>query len=198
MELSVVRHTRLEIDAGRCYGQSEIALADSYETELAALRLRLSLPYERVYSSPLQRCTRLANEFGDAINIDERLLEYDFGDWEMRRWDDIDSAELDAWMQDFVNRRVPNGENLVQMYARIDGFLQELRGQDLQRCLIVTHAGVIRCLWACLLQIPLAQIFKLEVGYGEVFNCRLAKNPDEDLVRAINQPLDSGKSTGMN
>jgi alpha-ribazole phosphatase len=31
---------------------------------------------------------------------DERLLEYNFGDWEMKRWGDIDEVELDPWMQD--------------------------------------------------------------------------------------------------
>lgn len=190
MELSVIRHTRLAIEAGRCYGQSEIDLADSFEAELAGLRARLAPPYDAVISSPLQRCTRLAGAFADSIEIDERLLEYDFGDWEMARWDDIDRATLDPWMEDFVNQKAPNGENLVQMHARVAAFIEELRGCDYQRCLVVTHAGVIRCLWASLLQVPLAQIFKLEVGYDEVFNCRLAGNPDEDVVRAVHYPGD--------
>lgn len=184
MELAVIRHTRLDIDAGRCYGQSEIALADSFDAELANLKSRLSPPYGAVYSSPLQRCLELARRFTDSIETDARLLEYDFGDWELSRWDDIDSAALDAWMRDFVNISAPNGENLVQMYARVVAFMEALRGRDHPHCLIVTHSGVIRCIWAYLLQIPLAEIFKLEVGYGEVLRCRLAANSQEDVVYA--------------
>jgi len=184
MELAVIRHTRLDIDAGLCYGQAELELAGTFETELARLQNRLSPPYGAVYSSPLQRCLRLARQFGDAIETDARLLEYDFGDWEMRRWDDIDAAALDAWMQDFVNVSAPNGESLVQMYARVTAFMEALRGRDHPHCLIVTHAGVIRCIWAYLLQIPLAEIFKLEVGYGEVLRCRLAVNAQEDVIYA--------------
>jgi len=184
MELAVVRHTRLDIDAGRCYGQSEIALADTFDTELANLHSRLSPPNSAGYSSPLQRCLQLARQFSDSIETDARLLEYDFGDWELNRWDDIDAAALDAWMQDFVNVNAPNGESLVQMYARVVAFMEALRGRDHPHCLIVTHSGVIRCIWAYLLQIPLAEIFKLEVGYGEVLRCRLAANSQEDVVYA--------------
>jgi len=182
MELTVIRHTRLAIDAGRCYGQSEIELADSFDSELASLRARLSAPYAAVYSSPLQRCTHLARQFSESIATDARLLEYDFGDWEMTRWDEIDGASLDTWMQDFVNVSAPRGENLVQMYARVAAFMEALRGRDHPHCLVVTHSGVIRCIWAYLLQIPLQQIFKLEVGYGEVLRCRLAASLQEDVV----------------
>jgi alpha-ribazole phosphatase len=184
MDLAVIRHTRLDIDAGRCYGQSEIALASTFDTELARLQNRLSPPYSAVYSSPLQRCLHLARQFGDSIETDERLLEYDFGDWELRRWDDIDAAALDVWMQDFVNVSAPRGETLVQMYARVVAFMEALRGRDHPHCLIVTHSGVIRCIWAYLLNIPLQQIFKLEVGYGDVLHCRLAANPEEDVILA--------------
>jgi alpha-ribazole phosphatase len=184
MELAVIRHTRLDIDAGRCYGQSEIALASTFDSELASLKNRLSPPYSAVYSSPLRRCTQLARQIAGSIETDARLLEYDFGDWEMTRWDDIERAALDAWMRDFVNVSAPQGENLVTMYARVAEFMDQLRAGDHQRCLIVTHSGVIRCIWAYLLNIPLQQIFKLEVGYGDVLHCRLAANPEEDVILA--------------
>ncbi len=188
MDLSVIRHTRLNIDSGRCYGQSEVELADSFDAELAELQARLSPPYAAVYSSPKLRCTRLAQQFGDSIHNDARLLEYHFGDWEMTRWDDIDTTALNAWMQDFVNVATPNGENLLQMYARVAAFMDELRAGTHDHGLIVTHAGVIRCIWAYLLNIPLGEIFKLKVGYGDVLNFRLAPTRDGDLVF----PLDRG------
>ena len=184
MDLSVIRHTRLEIESGRCYGQSELALADSFDAELASLRSGLAAPYEAVYSSPLQRCTQLAEQLGHLIETDNRLLEYDFGDWEMKLWDDIDRDALDAWMQDFVNVSPPSGENLVAMLGRVSEFMETLRAREHQQCLIVTHAGVIRCIWAYLLNIPLGEIFKLQVGYGDVLRCRLAPNPQEDVIHA--------------
>jgi len=135
MDLAIIRHTRLAIDNGRCYGQSEVALADSFDTELASLRDKLTAAHGAVYSSPAERCSFLARQFADSIETDARLLEYHFGDWEMMRWDDIDSIKLDPWMQDFVNVSPPNGENLVQLFARVTEFMDQLRERDHQRCL---------------------------------------------------------------
>jgi len=42
--------------------------------------------------------------------------------------------------------------------------------------------NVIRCIRACLPNIPLGEIFRLEVGYGEALRCRLAQNSQEGLV----------------
>ena len=182
MDLAVIRHTRLDIDSGRCYGQSEVGLADSFDSELASLRDKLTAPHGTVYSSPAERCSHLAGQFADSIETDARLQEYHFGDWEMMRWDDIDMNLLNPWMQDFVNVCPPNGENLVQMFARVAGFMEQLRARDHHRCLIVTHAGVIRCIWAYLLNIPLGEIFKLDVGYGEVLHCKLATEPAADVL----------------
>ena len=60
--------------------------------------------------------------------------------------------------------------------------MDHLRARDHQRCLIFTHAGVIRCIWAYFLNIPLGEIFKLDVGYGDVLRCRLASEPVSDVV----------------
>ena len=183
MELVVIRHTRLAIDAGICYGQSEIELADSYTSELETLKTAMPDSFAAVYASPLARCRQLAQAFHPEPVVDARLLEYDFGDWEMQAWNAIDTAALDTWMQDFVNQRPPNGETLVEMQARVSDFLQQLRSADHDRCLLVTHAGVIRCIWAVLLSIPLSEIFKLDVGYGKVLYCELGKSPEYDQVR---------------
>ena len=182
MDLHVIRHTRLDIDDGRCYGQAEVPLAASFDSELAKLRERVAPRYDAVISSPAQRCTQLARHFGESFETDERLLEYDFGDWEMQRWDDIERGDLDAWMQDFVHLSPPNGETLVDMAARVGALLEQLRQCNHESCLLVTHAGVIRCIWAHLLSIPLEQIFKLDIGYGGVMRCRLGVVPQEDAV----------------
>jgi alpha-ribazole phosphatase len=67
------------------------------------------------------------------------------------------------------------------MFARVAGFMDQLRTRDHHRCLIVTHAGVIRCIWAYLLNIPLGEIFKLDLGYGDVLRCKLAIEPAADV-----------------
>ena len=182
MDLYLIRHTRVAAGSGICYGQSEVELAAEFDQQLSQLKKQLPDAFDRVYSSPLQRCTVLAEQFGTPIEKDRRLLEYSFGDWEMQPWDDIDSVALKAWMQDFVNHRPPGGETLIEMFARIGQFLDGLRQEQHSQVLISTHAGVIRCVWAYILQIPLAQIFKVNVGYGTVLHIQLSDNPAHDVV----------------
>ncbi|HEX5538399.1 MAG TPA: histidine phosphatase family protein, partial [Methylophilaceae bacterium] len=97
MELYLIRHTTPEIAKGVCYGQSDIDLAASFDDELALLRAKLPLAPAVIYSSPSQRCLKLATAIaGDwPIQQDPRLMELHFGEWELRQWDDIPREQLD-------------------------------------------------------------------------------------------------------
>ena len=182
MDIYLVRHTSVAVNPGVCYGQSEVELSDHFDQEVNALRGRLPDSFDQIYSSPSLRCTRLARQFGDSLEQDSRLLEYNFGDWEMLRWSEIDQNSLDPWMQDFVSIAPPNGENLIAMLNRIESFLDDLRDDTESRVLISTHAGVIRCFWAALLQIPLNNIFKIRVDYGSIFHIKLNTDPHHDVI----------------
>ena len=91
MKLTLVRHTSLQIPAGVCYGQTDVDVAVSFMQEAAVTKEKIQhLPLNAVFTSPLQRCVKLAHALGlKEISHDERLKELHFGDWEMQAWDDI-------------------------------------------------------------------------------------------------------------
>ncbi|MDE2428526.1 MAG: histidine phosphatase family protein, partial [Burkholderiales bacterium] len=112
-----------------------------------ALRLRGRWPDDvPVFSSPLQRCQRLARYFQPSPEIDARLAELDFGNWEMQRWDDIPRAEIDAWAADTVHYRPGGGENVLAMAERIIQFVATLRQRRIHHAVLVCHAGSMRLL----------------------------------------------------
>ncbi|MCH2046555.1 MAG: alpha-ribazole phosphatase [Saprospiraceae bacterium] len=185
MEVHVIRHSPVNFDKNRCYGRLDVPLADSFEEDLRQLQGILDDDYDLIYSSPKTRCSKLAMALGDKnknIKVDERLLELDFGEWEGKLWSAIDQDELNHWMADFVQVAPSGGESLNQMFARVSIFIDALRNENLAKVLIVTHSGVIRCLWAYLLAIPLENIFKLPVGFHEHFVFKLAKNHSLDAI----------------
>ncbi len=182
MEVYIIRHTRLNAPPDTCYGQSEVPLCESFAEEVAEYKATLPYKFDYIFSSPLGRCYQLAKQFTEDVYTHPALLELNFGDWEMLPWNDIDQALLSAWMEDFVNTAPPDGESLASMYRRVAHFYDNLRRQAYQRVLIVTHAGVIRCTWAYLLQIPLHNIFKIPVGYGEVFCATMQESPENDRI----------------
>src|SRR5581483_10134224 len=110
MEIYLIRHTTPHIEKGICYGQSDIPLADSFQQELDKLLQFLPEKVDVVYSSPLLRCRQLAQHIYSEkeIILDDKLMEMNFGDWELKKWNNIDQQKLNEWMVDFVNVKVPN------------------------------------------------------------------------------------------
>ncbi len=45
-----------------------------------------------------------------------------FGDWEIKNWNDIPPEQLNPWMEDFVNIRVSNGESFVELHEELVHF----------------------------------------------------------------------------
>ena len=109
----------------------------------------------------------------------------DFGDWEGKLWDEINQDDLNKWMIDFVNEAPSNGETLSEMFHRVSDFLNELRTSKSEKVLIITHSGVIRCIWAYLLEIPLKNIFKIPVGFHEHFKINLGTTSQLDYINRL-------------
>lgn len=178
MELTFIRHTAVRVDRKLCYGKSDVALADSFPDELQAIMRALDgVPCDAFFCSPLSRCRRLAEEVvaeGREIEFDERLVELDFGDWEMAEWDSIYGSPTGrAWFNDYVNVRCPNGEAFTDQIARMNSFLDSLRTTDHRHALVVTHAGCVRAALCSLLGRTPAEAFATPLDYGQILRFAL-------------------------
>ncbi|MBC9933829.1 alpha-ribazole phosphatase [Chitinophaga qingshengii] len=168
MEIYLIRHTTPAIESGVCYGFSDIDVADTFETEVAALKAKLPAGTFDVYTSPLQRCHKLATAlFGNDVITDERLKEMNFGAWEMQPWEAIGKEELQTWADDFVLAKVPQGESYEDLYTRSMAMIDEVivKGNN---AVLVTHGGVIRSILAHATNTPLVDSFDLKVQYGRI------------------------------
>ena len=146
MLLHLVRHTKPLIAEGICYGQSDVAVSLSESRHLAAV-LQQTLPLDvPVYTSTLQRCAIPARLLHPAAKLDPRLMEFNFGSWELCRWEQIPRLEIDAWAQDAAGYQPGGAENLLQMIARIRTFIAELEAQAVTEAILICHAGVMKIL----------------------------------------------------
>ncbi|WP_313707194.1 histidine phosphatase family protein [Massilia sp.] len=176
MRLLLVRHPRPDVEPGLCYGSSDVAVSEqdtmTVRDALAATGLPGALP---VYTSPLQRCAGLARALDASdVRVDARLAEMDFGAWELRGWDTIGRAEVDAWAGDLLHYRPGGGESVLDVARRVAGFLGDLRAAGHLEALVICHAGTMRLLCALFAGQPLAAA-ALEaartphrIGYGEL------------------------------
>ncbi len=163
----LVRHARVLTPTGLCYGRLDVA-DDPAHTESSARAIAAAWPAPRVVRcSPLSRCLALARSLAEQwpglrIDVDERLAEMDFGQWEGRLWHDVPRAEIDQWRAAFADHRVGgSGESVRAFMARVaaardDALAQRddeagrgghaERGPDAGPVWWVTHSGVIRAM----------------------------------------------------
>ena len=159
MRLYLVRHPKPRVAADTCYGCTDLTVSAEEHARVLST-LRPALPEgEPIFCSPLQRCVVLADSLADALHSesvvrDVRLLEMNFGNWEMRAWNDIPRNEIDAWTDDLVQYRPGGGENVLQIAKRVRAFYEDLKQSRRECVIVVCHAGTIRLLLACQQGLP--------------------------------------------
>ncbi len=169
MKLYLVRHTRVNMPPGICYGNSDVALAYTFPEELSAIQSELEgIRLARIYSSPLKRCVTLARKFSGNVIVDGRIREFDFGKWERQPWDDIYAQDKGKeWFDDYVNTSCPHGESFRMMLERVRRFIDSLPKTG-GNILIVTHAGIIRAFLILLEGYTVNEAFDRKIAYGEI------------------------------
>ncbi len=183
MRLILIRHPEPIGAAGVCYGRTDLPVRHQALTRaVEALRPMVAGP---VVSSPLRRCTALAEALDSTYNSDPRLVELDFGDWEGRPWADIDRAEFDRWAAEYVNTAPPGGETWGAVQRRANDFLDEQRYGSQAARTVITHAGVIRAMVAISLGIDLEPTWRIAVPFATVCQIELGARPGQDRLTGL-------------
>lgn len=168
MEIFLIRHTTPLVEKGTCYGQTDLDVTDSFHAEANMIKTHLPDSIVAVYSSPLQRCKKLAQHLfpHNPINLHNNLMELNCGSWEMQKWDDIPRHEIDPWMNDFVTVSTPKGESYIDLHQRVVACFQQI-SQLSGPSAIVAHGGVIRSILSHITQTALMDSFNaFKLHYG--------------------------------
>ena len=169
-----IRHTSVDVEPGTCYGQTDVPLKDTFVQEAEIVKDKLSHELiDAAYCSPLSRCVRLARFCGfEHPIIDPRLMEMNFGDWEMKKYDEIDDPRLQLWYDDFLNFVPTGGESSMQQRDRLKSFLDDLkkRHSDTPGATIAvfTHGGIIIHAMTLLQGMTYPEAFAHQPKYGDV------------------------------
>lgn len=189
MQLHLVRHLPVQVAAGTCYGRSDLPAAAPDDDAVQTLRAQLGEPRHcRVFSSPSSRCAQLARRIAphaDALQLDPRLQEIDFGAWELRAFDDIGREAIEAWAAapwDFVP---PGGESAQAMSARVLAALRDIRVQPAAVTVIVAHGGPLRVILGQLLRLPRRDWLALAFEPGAVVSLQLGDAADLQAAQTL-------------
>ncbi len=174
--LYLIRHGQVEGHEERRYnGHADVALTDLGVEQYHQLKDRLADTHiSACYSSNLTRCRIgagiICGQFGIEPVHRPELREVNIGIWEGLTWQEIQSRWPEEWqarLNDLVNYRVPQGENLLDVESRLMPVVREIlerhRGQEI---LLVGHGGVNRIILLAAIGAPLASMFNVEQNYG--------------------------------
>ena len=152
-ELLFIRHGPTEWnEAGRIQGRSDIPLTPDARTALARQRLPDRFAgHCRWVSSPLLRARQTARALEAAeLEIESRLVEMDWGEWEGRSLPALREELGDAMRENEargLDFETPAGDSPRRVQARLRPWLAEIAGAE-RVVVAVSHKGVGRALLA--------------------------------------------------
>ena len=105
--------------------------------------------------------------FKEAVH-DPRLMEMNFGNWEMKRYDEIDDPYLSRWLDDYLHLPAPNGESLEMQYSRISSFIDDILKKEENEIVVFSHGGSIVCAMIYAGMATFENGFSKQPSYGEI------------------------------
>lgn len=182
--VDIIRHG--EPVGGKVFrGRTDHRLTDRGIEQFEQRIKRLGYTWQQVISSPLLRCQQsahwLAQEQGIGLQIEPKLAEIDFGEWENQAVATVMAAEdISQLWQDPMNFCAPQGESTAALQQRaLLAWHDLLKTQQGKRVLVVTHGGVIRMLAQYLLELTPSAINKLSLPYAAVMSFKVIETDDE-------------------
>lgn len=176
LRLDLLRHGETEFGGG-LRGSLDDALTEKGWQQMRAAVMEQG-PWDRVISSPLQRCARfaeeLAGQMGLPVAFDQNLQELHFGRWEGQSAAalmETDAEALGLFWADPYSFTPPQGEPVAEFSVRVRAAVARLQAAYAgERVLLISHGGVMRLLLAQARGLPREQLLNVEVSHGALFS----------------------------
>ena len=154
MELILIRHGESTANASHLTaGRLDVSLSDNGRDQVHYLAGYLpgmlhSRKVVKLISSPLLRARETAAllDLGIPVDIDERWVEMDYGDFDGRPIDSISRSFWESWMSD-IKFTPPNGESVASVGLRVREACNEVASSgygDNEVVIAVSHVSPIK------------------------------------------------------
>jgi len=183
LRLDLLRHGETELGGG-LRGSLDDALTTKGWAQMRAAVVVAQGPWDRLVSSPLQRCARFAEALGAQLNLpvtlEKDVQELHFGAWEGQSAAalmETDAEGLGLFWADPYSFTPPEGEPVSDFSSRVLGAVARLhQAYAGERVLLISHGGVMRLLLAQARGLPREQLLNVEVGHGGLFSLQVAND----------------------
>lgn len=153
IDVFLIRHGKTMANEQRLYcGKTDLSLSNKGVAELKALKKNLTYPKcDDYYTSGAKRANETFKVLydNDEFRELEGFFEYDFGDFEMKSYEDLkeDKAYIKWITDEYGEVSCPNGESKINYRKRIKdefiSFINIIKKKKLKSVLLVSHGGTI-------------------------------------------------------
>jgi broad specificity phosphatase PhoE len=168
MTIWLIRHGETEWSlSGQHTGSTDIPLTQQGRLQAVAIgKVLAGRSFEQVFSSPMGRAVETGTlaGFGEQIRVDERLCEFDYGEFEGKTTVEI-WATHPGW--EIFRDGCPGGETPERMAERADALLGELREFE-GNVLLFGHGHCFRAIAARFLNLPIGSATSLQLDAGTI------------------------------
>jgi len=166
--LVLARHGETEANAaGLLLGRADLPLTDEGRRQAVALAGALT-GAAVIVSSPLARCRETAACFDAPVEIDERWIELDYGEYDRQPFSRVPASLWAQWRVD-PTLRPPGGESLVDVGARVRAACVDVSARAAEsEVVVVTHVSPIKAAVAWALSVGDEVAWRMFVGLASV------------------------------
>ena len=171
--------------SGQHTGRTDIPLTEQGERDARALQPRLAKhSFAKVLSSPSIRARRTGElaGFAGSMQIDEDLLEWDYGLYEGRTTAEI-RAEHPGWNP--YQHGCPGGENLGDIATRAERLIASARAEQ-RDVLIFAHRDILRIVAARWIALPPLEARRLYLEPASISVLSYDHTLEEPILRTLN------------
>ncbi|MCU1754932.1 alpha-ribazole phosphatase family protein [Pseudomonas helleri] len=177
--LDLLRHGETELGGGLRGSLDDALTLVGWEQMRAAVQGQG--PWDRIVSSPLQRCALFAQELAGQlalpVTFDKDLQELHFGEWEGQSAAALmqtDEQALGLFWANPYSFTPPQGEPVLEFSQRVLAAVTRLQQAHAgERVLVVCHGGVMKLLLAQARGLPREQLLNIQVVNGALFELQV-------------------------
>lgn len=189
--IDLLRHGE-PLGGAKFRGYTDDPLSETGWTQMRAA-VQGESPWQVVVSSPLLRCAEFAAELAERAGIpletEADFKEIGFGEWEGRTAEELMQSApdcLDLFWRDPARYTPPGGEALAAFAARVTASWSDTLARHAgKKILLVAHGGVNRVILCHVLQIPLQNMFRLQVPFAGMSRIRILGGGAEALPQLV-------------
>lgn len=150
MNIWLVRHGQTELNKYKLMqGLTDEPLNEIGRAQARSAREAIGdIRFDAVYASPLSRAIETATIVGNVprkqVIVDERIIETDFGKYELHKYSRLGIRMTLYWSLPEIFSAPKGVETVSSMIERSRAFFQDIESGEYENVLIASHNGILR------------------------------------------------------